>query len=133
MARTFNCGIGAALVVSKDLAEQILRDIKQHKEEAWVIGKVVACPEGNHSLIRCSWVYNQKYNSAPPPKLCPPFSPAIAGAAVTGPRPSWYHHISPHLGPRALTPLCGSPCAQLHPTASGMSKYPLEGQKREQF
>ncbi|KAF3820517.1 hypothetical protein GH733_013693 [Mirounga leonina] len=48
MARTFNCGIGAALVVSKDLTEQILRDIKQHKEEAWVIGKVVACPEGSN-------------------------------------------------------------------------------------
>uniref|UniRef100_A0A452RIX4 Trifunctional purine biosynthetic protein adenosine-3 n=1 Tax=Ursus americanus TaxID=9643 RepID=A0A452RIX4_URSAM len=47
MARTFNCGIGAALVVSKDLTEQILRDIKQHKEEAWVIGNVVACPEGS--------------------------------------------------------------------------------------
>nr|XP_017515335.1 trifunctional purine biosynthetic protein adenosine-3 isoform X1 [Manis javanica]XP_017515336.1 trifunctional purine biosynthetic protein adenosine-3 isoform X1 [Manis javanica]XP_017515337.1 trifunctional purine biosynthetic protein adenosine-3 isoform X1 [Manis javanica]XP_017515338.1 trifunctional purine biosynthetic protein adenosine-3 isoform X1 [Manis javanica] len=46
MARTFNCGIGAALVVSKDLTEQILRDIQQHKEEAWVIGRVVACPEG---------------------------------------------------------------------------------------
>ncbi|XP_030887261.1 trifunctional purine biosynthetic protein adenosine-3 [Leptonychotes weddellii] len=47
MVRTFNCGIGAALMVSKDLTEQILRDIKQHKEEAWVIGKVVACPEGS--------------------------------------------------------------------------------------
>uniref|UniRef100_A0A8C0LMW1 Trifunctional purine biosynthetic protein adenosine-3 n=1 Tax=Canis lupus dingo TaxID=286419 RepID=A0A8C0LMW1_CANLU len=50
MARTFNCGVGAALVVSKDLTEQILKDIKQHKEEAWVIGKVVACPEGNCSF-----------------------------------------------------------------------------------
>ncbi|XP_008051964.1 trifunctional purine biosynthetic protein adenosine-3-like, partial [Carlito syrichta] len=47
MARTFNCGIGAALVVSKDQTEQILRDIQQHKEEAWVIGCVVARPEGS--------------------------------------------------------------------------------------
>ncbi|XP_037688097.1 trifunctional purine biosynthetic protein adenosine-3 isoform X2 [Choloepus didactylus] len=47
MARTFNCGIGAALVVPKDLTEQILRDIQQHKEEAWVIGSVVACPAGS--------------------------------------------------------------------------------------
>ncbi|XP_008834169.2 trifunctional purine biosynthetic protein adenosine-3 isoform X1 [Nannospalax galili] len=45
MARTFNCGVGAALVVSKDQAEQILRDIRQHQEEAWVIGSVVLCPE----------------------------------------------------------------------------------------
>ncbi|XP_006886812.1 PREDICTED: trifunctional purine biosynthetic protein adenosine-3 [Elephantulus edwardii] len=43
MARTFNCGIGAALVVSKDLAEQILESIQRHKEEAWVIGSVVEC------------------------------------------------------------------------------------------
>ncbi|XP_049714489.1 trifunctional purine biosynthetic protein adenosine-3 isoform X1 [Elephas maximus indicus] len=43
MARTFNCGIGAVLVVPKDLTEQILRDIQQHQEEAWVIGSVVAC------------------------------------------------------------------------------------------
>ncbi|XP_006862605.1 PREDICTED: trifunctional purine biosynthetic protein adenosine-3 [Chrysochloris asiatica] len=44
MAKTFNCGIGAALVVPKDLTEQVLRDIEQHKEEAWVIGSVVTCP-----------------------------------------------------------------------------------------
>lgn len=47
MARTFNCGVGAALVVSKDLTKQILKDIQQHQEEAWVIGRVVACPEGS--------------------------------------------------------------------------------------
>ncbi|CAO2632381.1 Trifunctional purine biosynthetic protein adenosine-3, partial [Lemmus lemmus] len=45
MARTFNCGVGAALVVSKDQADQILRDIQQRQEEAWVIGSVVACPK----------------------------------------------------------------------------------------
>nr|XP_048278899.1 trifunctional purine biosynthetic protein adenosine-3 isoform X1 [Myodes glareolus]XP_048278900.1 trifunctional purine biosynthetic protein adenosine-3 isoform X1 [Myodes glareolus] len=45
MARTFNCGVGAALVVSKDQTDQILRDIQQHQEEAWVIGNVVACPK----------------------------------------------------------------------------------------
>ncbi|XP_021484297.1 trifunctional purine biosynthetic protein adenosine-3 [Meriones unguiculatus] len=47
MARTFNCGIGAALVVSRDQTEQILRDIRQHREEAWVIGSVIMCPEGS--------------------------------------------------------------------------------------
>ncbi|ERE76642.1 trifunctional purine biosynthetic protein adenosine-3 [Cricetulus griseus] len=45
MARTFNCGVGAALVVSKDQTDQILHDIRQRQEEAWVIGSVVACPE----------------------------------------------------------------------------------------
>lgn len=51
MARTFNCGVGAALVVSKDQTEQILHDIRQHQEEAWVIGSVVARPEGNSSCL----------------------------------------------------------------------------------
>ncbi|KAM7322302.1 hypothetical protein ACRRTK_019143 [Alexandromys fortis] len=45
MARTFNCGVGAALVVSKDQADQILHDIRQRQEEAWVIGSVVARPK----------------------------------------------------------------------------------------
>ncbi|KAH0509102.1 Trifunctional purine biosynthetic protein adenosine-3 [Microtus ochrogaster] len=48
MARTFNCGVGAALVVSKDQADQILHDIRQRQEEAWVIGSVVACPKGSN-------------------------------------------------------------------------------------
>ncbi|KAK2089571.1 hypothetical protein P7K49_032237 [Saguinus oedipus] len=50
MARTFNCGVGAALVVSKEQTEQILRDIQQQKEEAWVIGSVVARAEVQPSL-----------------------------------------------------------------------------------
>ncbi|NWW93164.1 PUR2 protein, partial [Rhynochetos jubatus] len=41
MAQTFNCGIGAVLVVQKDLAQHVLKDIRR-REEAWVIGKVVA-------------------------------------------------------------------------------------------
>ncbi|ELW62061.1 Trifunctional purine biosynthetic protein adenosine-3 [Tupaia chinensis] len=48
MARTFNCGIGAVLVVSKDQVDQVLEDIQQRKEEAWVIGSVVARPEGSN-------------------------------------------------------------------------------------
>lgn len=41
MAQTFNCGIGAVLVVQKELAQHVLRDVQKH-EEAWLIGKVVA-------------------------------------------------------------------------------------------
>lgn len=51
MARTFNCGLGAALVVSGDLAEQVLRDVRQHQEEAWLVGSVVARPEGSRCLF----------------------------------------------------------------------------------
>ncbi|NWV63277.1 PUR2 protein, partial [Malurus elegans] len=40
MAQTFPCGIGAVLVVQKDLAQHVLQDIQRH-QEAWLIGKVV--------------------------------------------------------------------------------------------
>ncbi|XP_074852841.1 trifunctional purine biosynthetic protein adenosine-3-like [Carettochelys insculpta] len=40
VARTFNCGIGAILVVEKELAQKVLKDVQRH-EEAWLIGNVV--------------------------------------------------------------------------------------------
>uniref|UniRef100_F7AHP0 ATP-grasp domain-containing protein n=1 Tax=Ornithorhynchus anatinus TaxID=9258 RepID=F7AHP0_ORNAN len=46
MARNFNCGIGAILVVQEDLAEQVLREVQRHEEEAWLIGSVVPRHEG---------------------------------------------------------------------------------------
>lgn len=45
MTRTFNCGIGAVLVVQKELAQQVLKDIQRH-ESAWLIGKVVSLQKG---------------------------------------------------------------------------------------
>uniref|UniRef100_G3UV84 Trifunctional purine biosynthetic protein adenosine-3 n=1 Tax=Meleagris gallopavo TaxID=9103 RepID=G3UV84_MELGA len=50
MAQTFNCGIGAVLVVQKELAQHVLRDVQRH-EEAWLIGKVVApCHAGGSHI-----------------------------------------------------------------------------------
>ncbi|XP_069727749.1 trifunctional purine biosynthetic protein adenosine-3-like isoform X3 [Phaenicophaeus curvirostris] len=50
MAQTFNCGIGAVLVVQKDLAQHVLKDIQRH-EEAWLIGKVAApCHTGGSHI-----------------------------------------------------------------------------------
>ncbi|KAF6118750.1 phosphoribosylglycinamide formyltransferase, phosphoribosylglycinamide synthetase, phosphoribosylaminoimidazole synthetase [Phyllostomus discolor] len=46
MARTFNCGVGVALVVSAHQVGLVLSDVRLRQEEAWVIGTVVACPEG---------------------------------------------------------------------------------------
>lgn len=50
MARTFNCGVGAVLVVQKEMAQQVLRDIQGH-ETAWLIGKVVSLQKGYCSSI----------------------------------------------------------------------------------
>ncbi|XP_062983645.1 trifunctional purine biosynthetic protein adenosine-3-like [Elgaria multicarinata webbii] len=40
MSQMFNCGIGAVLVVQKEIAEQVLKDVQKH-EDAWLIGKVI--------------------------------------------------------------------------------------------
>ncbi|NXA12012.1 PUR2 protein, partial [Sapayoa aenigma] len=50
MAQSFPCGIGAVLVVQKDLAQHVLRDI-QRREEAWLIGNVVGpCHTGGSHI-----------------------------------------------------------------------------------
>uniref|UniRef100_A0A8B9QS15 Trifunctional purine biosynthetic protein adenosine-3 n=1 Tax=Anas platyrhynchos TaxID=8839 RepID=A0A8B9QS15_ANAPL len=50
MAWTFNCGIGAVLVVQKELAQHVLKDVQRH-EEAWLIGEVVApCHTGGSHI-----------------------------------------------------------------------------------
>ncbi|KAK2522051.1 hypothetical protein Q9966_012669 [Columba livia] len=55
MAQTFNCGIGAVLVVQKDLAQHVLKDIQRH-EEAWLIGKVAAsCHTGTNLAALISY------------------------------------------------------------------------------
>ncbi|KAJ7320540.1 hypothetical protein JRQ81_020051 [Phrynocephalus forsythii] len=39
MIQMFNCGIGAVLVVQKEVAGQVLKDVQKHNE-AWLIGEV---------------------------------------------------------------------------------------------
>ncbi|XP_063160774.1 trifunctional purine biosynthetic protein adenosine-3-like [Candoia aspera] len=40
MVQIFNCGIGAVLVVQREAAKQVLKNVQKY-EDAWVIGKVV--------------------------------------------------------------------------------------------
>ncbi|XP_064503237.1 trifunctional purine biosynthetic protein adenosine-3 [Pseudopipra pipra] len=49
MARTFNCGLGAVLVVQKEMAQQVLQEVQRH-EAAWLIGKVVPLQKGSDSV-----------------------------------------------------------------------------------
>ncbi|XP_074389391.1 trifunctional purine biosynthetic protein adenosine-3 [Zonotrichia albicollis] len=49
MARTFNCGLGAVLVVQKEMAQQVLGDIQGH-ETAWTVGRVVSLQKGSDSV-----------------------------------------------------------------------------------
>ncbi|NXM70095.1 PUR2 protein, partial [Serilophus lunatus] len=49
MTRTFNCGIGAVLVVQKEVAQQVLQEVQRH-ETAWIIGKVVSLQKGSENV-----------------------------------------------------------------------------------
>lgn len=62
MARTFNCGIGAVLIVQKELAGKILSDIRR-REEAWLIGKVVQHQAGYYVQPQFSGDYTCQYSS----------------------------------------------------------------------
>ena len=50
MYRTFNMGIGMVLVVAESDAEDMIYRLNGLDERAWVIGEVVACPEGNECV-----------------------------------------------------------------------------------
>ncbi|KAK2570668.1 Trifunctional purine biosynthetic protein adenosine-3 [Acropora cervicornis] len=43
MARTFNCGIGAVLIVEKGVASSVLDHLKGFEQQAWIIGQVTKC------------------------------------------------------------------------------------------
>ncbi|XP_043928884.1 trifunctional purine biosynthetic protein adenosine-3 [Protopterus annectens] len=50
MARTFNCGIGAILIVDKEKSDQILKEL-QVQEQAWQIGRVVQHGTGQSQVL----------------------------------------------------------------------------------
>uniref|UniRef100_A0A8D0CIC0 Trifunctional purine biosynthetic protein adenosine-3 n=1 Tax=Scleropages formosus TaxID=113540 RepID=A0A8D0CIC0_SCLFO len=50
MGRTFNCGLGAVLVVGRQDAQQLLREV-QAQEDAWIVGSVT-CRQPEPVVIR---------------------------------------------------------------------------------
>lgn len=50
MARTFNCGLGAVLVVSPVDAQMILHQL-QAEEEAWIVGSLVRKQPGETLIV----------------------------------------------------------------------------------
>ncbi|KAG9486200.1 hypothetical protein GDO78_008997 [Eleutherodactylus coqui] len=49
MSRTFNCGIGAVLLVKRMFAEDVLKEI-QAVEDAWIVGEVTLRQTGSESV-----------------------------------------------------------------------------------
>ncbi|KAM9327412.1 trifunctional purine biosynthetic protein adenosine-3 isoform 2-T2 [Pholidichthys leucotaenia] len=50
MARTFNCGLGAVLVVSPLDAQRVLRQLQAH-EEAWIVGSLAHMQPGAERVV----------------------------------------------------------------------------------
>ena len=50
MSRTFNCGIGAVLIVGKDLASSVMEHLKASEEQAWIIGSVIQCTKNGERV-----------------------------------------------------------------------------------
>uniref|UniRef100_A0A672P7B6 ATP-grasp domain-containing protein n=1 Tax=Sinocyclocheilus grahami TaxID=75366 RepID=A0A672P7B6_SINGR len=50
MSRTFNCGLGAVLVVSKQDAQRVLR-LLQAQEEAWIVGSLAHKQPGAETVV----------------------------------------------------------------------------------
>uniref|UniRef100_A0A3Q2XWE2 Trifunctional purine biosynthetic protein adenosine-3 n=1 Tax=Hippocampus comes TaxID=109280 RepID=A0A3Q2XWE2_HIPCM len=51
MTRTFNCGLGAVLVVAPVDAQRVLRQLQAH-EEAWIVGALAHKPPGETTSVR---------------------------------------------------------------------------------
>ena len=50
MARTFNCGVGAVLVIGKEVASAVLEQLKASNEQAWIIGSVTRCEDNGEKV-----------------------------------------------------------------------------------
>jgi len=46
MARTFNCGLGAVLVVAPADAQGVLRQLQAHEEASWIVGSLAQKHQG---------------------------------------------------------------------------------------
>ncbi len=61
MARTFNCGVGAALVVKGTEGDNVIAAIEALGETAWCIGKVVEKSQGKGYILQ-GRIFFQKNN-----------------------------------------------------------------------
>jgi phosphoribosylformylglycinamidine cyclo-ligase len=51
MHRVFNCGIGMAVIVAADVADEAVRELTAAGEQVWKIGAVRASREGEAQTV----------------------------------------------------------------------------------
>ncbi|XP_056287464.1 trifunctional purine biosynthetic protein adenosine-3 [Pseudoliparis swirei] len=51
MARTFNCGLGAVLVVAPADAQGVLRQLQAHEEASWIVGSLAQKHQGAEPVV----------------------------------------------------------------------------------
>ncbi|XP_017557397.1 trifunctional purine biosynthetic protein adenosine-3 [Pygocentrus nattereri] len=78
MVRTFNCGLGAVLVVGKQEAQRVLRQL-QAEEEAWIVGSLTHKMPGGQAVV----VRNLEHCLRAGPNPCPDTSVLQNGASHT--------------------------------------------------
>uniref|UniRef100_A0AAR2JA18 ATP-grasp domain-containing protein n=1 Tax=Pygocentrus nattereri TaxID=42514 RepID=A0AAR2JA18_PYGNA len=78
MVRTFNCGLGAVLVVGKQEAQRVLRQL-QAEEEAWIVGSLTHKMPGRQAVV----VRNLEHCLRAGPNPCPDTSVLQNGASHT--------------------------------------------------
>ncbi|XP_062865357.1 trifunctional purine biosynthetic protein adenosine-3 isoform X1 [Trichomycterus rosablanca] len=71
MCRTFNCGLGAALVVAKQDAQRVLRQV-QAQEEAWIVGSLAHRAPGSDSVVVRNLEQSLKAGPNPAASSCVP-------------------------------------------------------------
>ncbi|XP_027012011.2 trifunctional purine biosynthetic protein adenosine-3 [Tachysurus fulvidraco] len=66
MSRTFNCGLGAVLVVGKQDAQRVLRQV-QAQEEAWIVGSITHKLPGAEAVVIRNLEHSLKAGPNPSP------------------------------------------------------------------
>uniref|UniRef100_A0A4W4GSP8 ATP-grasp domain-containing protein n=1 Tax=Electrophorus electricus TaxID=8005 RepID=A0A4W4GSP8_ELEEL len=80
MAHTFNCGLGAVLVVGSRDASMVLRQV-QAQEEAWTVGSLAQKQPGAEDVV----IRNLARSLRAGPNLCPDTSELLNGASHADP------------------------------------------------
>ncbi|XP_036396008.1 trifunctional purine biosynthetic protein adenosine-3 isoform X1 [Megalops cyprinoides] len=85
MGRTFNCGLGAVLVVGRQDAHWVLKQV-QAEEEAWIVGSLSHKQPGSEPVVIRNLQHSLEMGQNPSPDACDLQNGAEHGDSVPGRR-----------------------------------------------